>query len=369
MAWHAQDVESAQEVAVSLLPLLKLEPQSGGDGSTLTLAAPNGGRPTFHTVKPLESGTVPESAPTSTDIAGKEYKKSGRDKGGRKGVKGREVGMRGRGKRRRVQPVPVRRVLPEEGKAPFERRYRGEGPLERSTCTGEGPPSDIPVHLVQQVVRLGDDAAIVRVVLEPASCCHALHPTDPTGLIKNRNRGDSQSSEPCQVRCVVKAEAYLPGSSHTLTLRVQVPGDISQMKCGTTDGISVEDDTTECETFMEELCQSRQRQWFALKEQRQEEAQNGIREVSTAIQEVKLATQAHTRRSFKRQNTQATGNDDERVNNAFSILLVRAKMTEPVRQIDLGSGSWRDSMGELVGCPVGQELTSVRASAYFGRTK
>lgn len=283
-------------------------------------------------------------------------------------MQGREVGRsvkegRSRGRGGRVRPVLLRRVMPAVGKAPFERRYRGEGPSERGSHTEGGSPSNTPLHLVHQVVRLGDDAAIVRVVLERDVCCKALHPTDPAGSTENRNRGDSQSSEECQVRCVVMAEAYLPGSSQTLTIRVRIPCNRSETeRSSSTNGEAVEDDATECETPSGEMCESRQRQRCALKESREAEARNGVREISTAVQEVGLRTQAYTGESGERLHTQVMGNE-KRVNNAFSILLVRANATVPVKRIDLGSGSWRDSVGELVGCPVGQELTSVRASA------
>lgn len=49
-----------------------------------------------------------------------------------------------------------------------------------------------------------------------------------------------------------------------------------------------------------------------------------------------------------------------RRNNAFSILLVRANTSVPITRVDLGSGSWREAMGELVGCPDDEELTTVR---------
>lgn len=379
MIWDAQDVRSARHAAWALLPLLTLK--SGGGGCTLVLAAPHNGRPTFQTFQPLKGSTVPESAPASTDNTREAYsrstaerddKKSGRNKGGRTNVKGREVGRsvkQGRGRGGRVQPVPLRRVVPEAGKAPFEHRYRGEGPSERGAHTEGGSPSDTPLHLVQQVVRLGYDAAIVRVVLERDVCCKALHPTDPAGSTENRHRGDSQRSEECQVRCIVMAEAYLPGSSQTLTIRVRIPCNRSETEhSSTTNGKAVEDDTIECETSIGEMCESRQRQRCALKESREAEARNGVREIAIAIQEVGLRTQAYTGVSGERLNTQVMGNDKRR-NNAFSILLVRANATVPVKRIDLGSGSWRDSVGELVGCPVGQELTSVRASAVLWGNK
>lgn len=49
-----------------------------------------------------------------------------------------------------------------------------------------------------------------------------------------------------------------------------------------------------------------------------------------------------------------------RRNNAFSILLVRANTGVPVTRAELGSGSWREAIGELVGCPVDQKLSTVR---------
>lgn len=321
---------------------------------------------------------VPQSSPASTDSArgaysrsgaGREGNKLGRIKGGRTSVQVREVRRsvksgRERERRRgdRVQPVPLRRMMPEVGKALFEHRYRGERPSERASYTEGRSPSNIPLHLVQQVVWLGEDAAIVRVVLERDVRCEALHPMDPTGSTENCTLGDGESNEECQVRCVVMAEAYLPTSSQTLTIRVRIPCKRDETEhSSTTSGKAVEDDAMECDASLQEICQSRQQQRCALKERREAEARRGVREISTAIQEVGLRTQAHTALSGEQLNTQVVGND-KKVSNAFSILLIRANATVPVKRIDLGSGSWRDSVGELVGCPAGQELTLVRES-------
>ncbi|CAN0196546.1 unnamed protein product, partial [Ectocarpus sp. 13 AM-2016] len=56
------------------------------------------------------------------------------------------------------------------------------------------------------------------------------------------------------------------------------------------------------------------------------------------------------------------GHQRQQNNNAFSMLLVRANVVVPVRRLHLGSGSWREAIGELVGCPTGQELRALNVN-------
>lgn len=53
-------------------------------------------------------------------------------------------------------------------------------------------------------------------------------------------------------------------------------------------------------------------------------------------------------------------------NNAFSILLVRVNTSVPITRVGLGSGSWREAIRELVGCPDDKELTTVRNNRERG---
>lgn len=65
-----------------------------------------------------------------------------------------------------------------------------------------------------------------------------------------------------------------------------------------------------------------------------------------------------------RQRRQGNDNEEQRRNNAFSVLLVRANTSVPTTRVELGSGSWREAIGELVGCPEGNELTTVRTKNH-----
>ncbi len=165
--------------------------------------------------------------------------------------------------RREVEPVPLRargsRAAASEragALVPSRRRYRGEGFLEpRGSRVGlyshaafatTTPGGEIrPAPLAQQVLRLRDGGeagrgaigsaegvvAVVRVVLEPppppargCDCDCGPHPeNDGTEGGPNRGRATMDHEGGCEVRGVLRVEAYLPSSSTTLTLRVKVP--------------------------------------------------------------------------------------------------------------------------------------------------
>ena len=342
---------------------------------------------------------------------------------------------------------------------PFERRYRGEGFLERrrpgsgSKLCGDDaitpdkkqqqPPEDNrPTPLMQQVVRLEDVGAVgdgtsscsesvvavVRAVLEPppqkvCECDCALNPGEG-----NQEHGGSfgvgENLGLCEVREVVRVEAYLPGSSTTLTLRVKVPAtatastrgvegsaaaEIQRFGCSDDDPVPplrvtvsstkkgadaaarstrADDggpaDTGDGRRSEEEIgalpdaghaeeCRSRKQQRRMLREARAAEARRGAAEMLAAIQDAtadlsqrSLSSRENTRGPSQRQQNLVS---DKRAHerrpgpkNAFSMLLIRANTTVPIERLSLTSGSWREAIGELVGCPLGQELRAVRGT-------
>ncbi|CAN0541184.1 unnamed protein product, partial [Ectocarpus sp. 12 AP-2014] len=373
-----------------------------------------------------------------------------------------------------VVPAPLRGVCVSRlseglgtGLVPSERRYRGEGFLERHGATwGSGSGSfacftDVmhrrlngdsrPTPLVQQVLRLerghgnvddknrnGSSAgtttattratsvvAVVRAVLEPASAntcdCdgtagHEQDDRDDCGRRENEGR--------CEVRTVIRVEAYLPDSSTTLALRVKVPpsyftsskttvesdgtlpaevhnneGKEDQamlplrIKVATSScikgGAPVVADT-ECKERRQSLyadaehkeeCRLRKERRRACRGARNAEVRRGNVEmfavVQGAIGDVSKRTSSHTRsRKGGMDNFEETPNPNgglhnrpdgegyqrQQHNNAFSMLLVRANVVVPVRRLHLGSGSWREAIEELVGCPPGQELRALNVN-------
>lgn len=354
--WAEQDLIFAQRIAWELLPLLRVETRESKQ--VLTVAQPTNKHRAFRVFHPL-GRTVAKRSPASQGQIGssfpvrhalRRYKKYGRDK--RAGsVQEQETEQDGKQiSGTTIQPAPLRFALPESKEVPFERRYRGEGPLERGWFTAGKDKHDKPTPLAQHVARLEDDVtAIVRVVLEPLMKCNAVHLNDD---------GEDHQSDWCHVRCVVKVEAYLPCSSKTLTLRVQVDPGIEVIANGDADEKSMQP-----EQLVKEKCQSRKRQRQAFRESRAAEAKRGIEELSTLCQEAAATSSCAREQSRASQGNQVNDQGvQRRGNNAFSILLVSANIGVPVRRVDLGSGSWRETVGEMIGCPPGQELRAVRTA-------
>lgn len=375
-------------------------------------------------------------------------------------VEGGEGATMGMVKGHEVEPVPLRARdvcsgLPDGvgSLVPFERRYRGEGFQERrrpalgsfshSVATMGPERTSRKSHdekqltpLAQQVLRLeyGEGAgnsmssssesavAVVRALLEPplskkCDCDRALHPgkgnLEEGGLRRKLGR--------CDVRGVVRVEAYLPSSSTTLTLRIQVPTAAAASHRGAEDNASAraprmgnaknnpvlplrvkvsnptsgedcaaasaganvcgpadagegrryeEQYHTLADAGHEEECRSRKQQRRLLWEARATEARRGAAEMLAAVQEAASgicqdSLLAREKGGVASQH-QSLGvderaNDDQPTpNNAFSMLLIRANAFMPIERLSLASGSWREAIGQLVGCPAGQELRAVR---------
>lgn len=380
-------------------------------------------------------------------------------RGGVKGGTGTAVGTT---RDEEVVPAPLRGVCAcrlsqglGRGLMPSERRYRGEGFLERHGA-GSGSESgsfacvaDVmqrrpngdsrPTPLVQQVLRLErgwgrvDDknttatkratsvVALARAVLEPpaANTCDC----DGTAGYEQDDREDCdrRNEGRCEVRSVIRVEAYLPDSSTTLTLRVKVPPSSSTSSKTTVGGdgtpsIEVHNNEgeedhptlplrikvatsycvkggapvaadTECKERRESLladakhkeeCRLRRKRRRACRDARDAEARRGDAETFAAVQEatsnVSKRTSSHTRSrkggigTFEETTgpneglhdpPDGEGHQQQQYNNAFSMLLVRANMVVPARRLNLGPGSWREAIGKLVDCPPGQELRAV----------
>lgn len=383
-----------------------------------------------------------------------------------------------------VEPAPLRSFsvardgLPKGSGTwvPFERRYRGQGLLERrcrsrfqaytagsaliaGVGTGQMPwqsPDDSqPTPLAQQILRLeygigGSDCgtgsgisttaavvemvAIVRVVLEPrytsrCDCDCALSPSaDIQGEHDRRKK-----QERCEVRGVVRVEAYLPSSSKTLSLRVRVqpatttasstsiptaakdtssPADDQTLLCpikvaaaasvkgGAATAAEISSphgpaygDQGRRKTKGEgqlvqpagarhkEECRSRKRRRRELREARDAEALKDAEAPKDTSKTVAAVQEASTgvsicssqaRQQHDEPSAAEAPGDQGRVlddladdgqhkqSRAFSMLLIRANVVVPIRRLHIGSGSWREEIGELLGCPRGQELRMVR---------
>lgn len=362
-----------------------------------------------------------------------------------------------------VEPAPLRTRgyrdgFPEEEGSlmSFERRYRGEGFLERRGPGLGSYPHGVantkpertarrlrdenrPTPLAQQVLRLEDgraaddgtssssesEIAVVRVVLEPppakkCDCDRALHPgkgnqEDAEDIGLQRNLGL------CEVRGVVRVEAYLPGSSTTLTLRVKAPATATastrgiegsaaaekkgignakvlplRVKVSTTvrgkdsaaaparadrGGTADAGEGRRCEKQLlaladaghEEECRSRKQQRRLLWEACAAEARGGAAELLAAVQEAMNTSDISQGGLLSRKNAgvateqhQSLGIDKRaddsqpKLSNAFSMLLIRANVVVPIKRLSMASGSWREAIAQLVGCPPGQELRAVR---------
>ncbi|CAM9653733.1 unnamed protein product [Ectocarpus fasciculatus] len=494
--WAEQDLASARQAAGEILPLLRLEahPHEGGEQRTLPLLRMmdvntsndnnRGGKGApiirrFHVLHGMEEPTATATPVVRRSLAktmlGRSFvSQRGREPvappGGVKGGTGTAVGTT---RDEEVVPVPLRGVyvprLSEglgRGLVPSERRYRGEGFLERHgvrSGSGSGSiacvagvmprrPNDDsrPTPLVQQVLQLErgcgrvDDkdsngsstgttttttratpvVAVVRAVLEPpaANTCDC----DGTAGHEQDDREDcgrQQNEGTCEVRSVVRVEAYLPDSSTTLTLRVKVPPSSSTSSQTTIEGngtlptevqnneggedhatlpLRIKVATSSCvkggapaaadakckeqqaslhllaDGEVKEECRSRKKRRRACRDARNAEARRGDAEMFTVVQDaagdISKRTSSHTRwRSggmdmFEETTDPNEGLDDppngdshhqRQHNNAFSMLLVRANVVVPVRRLNLGSGSWREAIGKLVGCPPGQELRAL----------
>lgn len=235
----------------------------------------------------------------------------------------------------------------------------------------------------------------------------------------------------CKVREVIRVEAYLPSSSTTLMLRVKVPSVATAStrgvegsaaaethRMGNADNDSVHPlrvtvstatkgtdsaaapartdiggtadagDDRRCEkkfqapadTGHEEECRSRKQQRRIFWEARATEARRGAAETLAAVQEASAdlsqgSLLARKHFSGTTQQQQSLGSDKRahdsqpKPNNAFSMLLIRANAILPIERLSVTSGSWREAIGELVGCPLGVELRAVRGTRAVASRK
>lgn len=479
--WDEQDIESARETALEILPLLRLETRENKDGgqntppllrlidTIKTNGTPNNSRNRdnhgaavrrkFHVIENnVEEKTT---KPTTTRKLGSRINSrvfgmgrslglpGGRDStttptaNARNGENTANVATE-----QAVEPAPLRSLsVARDGLprglgtwVPFERRYRGEGMLERrlgsrphACTTGSAPNAGVgagklpeqshddcrPTPLLQQVLRLEygsgvSTTTIVRMVLEQRSAPHCdCEYSLPPGVVIQAAHDRNSNEERCEVRGVVRVEAYLPVSSKTLTVRVRVqpvttknvavakgtsnpvddptpvlPIKVSTAACvkGGAAATTERSTSEEEEKFLQvaearykDECRSRKQRRRALREAREAEARRHTAESIAVVQETSTGTSSCSSQAGQQQGepstTVAAGNqyqghvfddvaDDgqKKQNHAFSMLLVRANAVVPIRLVHIGSGSWREAIGELVGCPRGQELRTVRES-------
>ncbi|CAM9852836.1 unnamed protein product [Scytosiphon promiscuus] len=493
--WAEQDFRSARKAGLEALRLLRLEKRNHGDGrqgDLMTLRIAEG-----NTADKDCSDTRGLLAKSRTQVPGfqRPFASKGRRESAVTTVHGAVNAGAGKSAERRapkamkgatkqgsveqaVEPMPLRSASVRGAEtsrragvlvAP-EHRYRGENSLERRevvaktrsrilagdhdaaavaqavTGTGGALPcmydEDRPLLLEQQVLRLegaGDQQegtvaaggrgtasmsvlAVVRVVLEAHDARCAC----------GRDQ-DSRHEGRCEMRGVIRVEAYLPDSSVTLTLRIKVPptpgaarrttvsvdtaavtssrkgsiiytaatplgtkvdatSDVQGKAASGSDSNSAKEHrdrratkdedqqlSLHADARWQEMCQWRKRRRRALREACNAETERYLSELLTAGQHATInktsACDSHPRSQVGRsQNadgssvsgmkkrafgSQTECSQREQRSDAFSMLLIRANVVVPISRLHLGSGSWREAIGELVGCPDGQQLRTL----------
>lgn len=260
----------------------------------------------------------------------------------------------------------LRQWPPDFDGLPLDRRYKGVGLQKREQSSSHvGSTTCYPSPLAQQVLRLDGEVGIVTVALDPIAKCHSVHP-ERNAIVQKKPTGDGQDgTAQCEVRCIVRVEVYLPRSSKTLVLCTRV---------SSTSRVPNESrvvHSNESRQFvMEHECHLRKRQRGALREALLVEEKTRAKDMSGVL-EKSISFSKLPSGSEARPQISGVDPDNRRVNNAFSVLLVRADLRVPVERIQLGSGSWKEAVGALVGCPSDVELRTVRtlwADSLSGNT-
>lgn len=348
-AWEEQDLKSARQSAWGIVPFLRLEARDNGPVLGLTLST-DGQRlfqvlqspPKAQSEATTEARDGPEEYPWET--------KSTRDRE-RPRTPAQEI-QRSPEHVRDAEvllmiPPPLRPTCPRSDGSSWERHYTGDGQPQRQLhIVGGGPNRTATTLLSRQVVGLGDGVVgIVRVMLDPSAECHLHHPCVSTR--------DSQSRL-CLVRCVIRAEVYLPETSTSLTLRIKLSEGKGKDEYG---GIvpGHKDDP------VGGRCEWRKRRLEELGEALEKEIKRREEEIGAEVQETanEVLTQSLSEGRELEQQPQDGPLHCRPKSNAFSILLVRANFNMPVRRVFLGSGSWRQITGEMVGSPSAQEMRKV----------
>lgn len=240
-----------------------------------------------------------------------------------------------------------------------ERCCRGDRSLERECrdiCAVGGLVGPEPEQLVRDVLRLRGEVAIVCAVLEPPLACNAVHPDPTTKLNGSNESADDHDTAQCEARCVVKVEAYFPVSSRTICVRFRLsPPASAATMAETTMTIS---DYHCIAKAAGGLCRSRKQQLEILRGKLKTEAKLGFQTMSNVLKQA-APRPSSSCISSGRDKIRQVDSVHLRVNNAFSCLLIRANVRIPMERVCLGNGSWRETVGELVGCPCGVELTTV----------
>lgn len=353
-AWEEQDIKSARQSAWNILPFLRLEEHD--DRPVLRLTASTDGQRLFQVLQfppkaqseeTTEAGDDSEESPRET--------KSTRDRE-RLRVPAQEIQRSPEHARDAdvlpVIPPPLRTTSPRSKGSPWERHYRGEDQSERRLHVVGGRSNRTATTLLsRQVVGLGDgDIGIVRVMLDPSIECHLHHPCDSI---------HDRPSRLCLVRCIIRTEVYLPETSTSLTLRIRLSegedkdryGDIVP---GHKDGL------------VGRRCEWRKTRLAELGEALEKEIKRREEEIGAGDEETETEalTQSISEGKQLEQQPQNGPLQCRPESNAFNILLVKANFNMPVRRVFLGSGSWRQIIGEMVGSPSAQEIRKVIQAFY-----
>lgn len=365
--WRNEDLTFAQQAASILLPLLQLDRTVEND-PVLSIGQSSlfiQGRLALEIIHSAVESTKTSTTSTSRRKSSfARLRRASRRTSNTGQGKSQEQGRCGKGGatvRRYPQSLRPSSHLRLDGVA-SERRCQGDGPLEREskdTYASGSLVGPVPEQLARDVLRLRGEVAMVRAVLEPPLACDALHPDSATKQnVSNESAGEDDSAR-CDVRCVVRIEAYFPVSSSTVCARFRVSSTASIAATETTTSVSGDERMTEA---VRGLCLSRKRQREILREKLQAEAAIGFQTMSNVLKQAasRASSSCHSK---GRDKTRVVNPVHLRVNNAFSSLLIRADVRIPVERICLGNGSWRETVGELVGCPCGVELRTVSDTA------
>lgn len=385
--WRNQDLSSARQAASLLLPLLQLH-QSAENGAVLAIGQSTAQQRlsiqqlfSYEIMHPIVSECIANS--TTTPSGSKQSSTWSRSANGNNrssvrpisGQKPSTAEMRpihpaqgtaqdirngGTGIARvRRQPPPLRQLSHQRlGEVFSERRYRGERLSEQEPGTpggGDDLAASEPEHLVTSVLRLRGEVAMVRAVLEPPRACGVIHADPCTTKAKHDHRGEDGAR--CNVRCILKIEAYFPGNSKTMCICFRICSAASAPAIMTGQSPPIEGDQ-HIARDLEEQCRSRQKELEVVRKMGETEVEMGIQSMSSVIKGATLRA-ASFGRSDDRDRTRNADPVHQPVNNAFSSLIIRADVRVPVERIRLGNGSWKEAVGDLVGCPRDVELRTV----------
>lgn len=383
--WRNEDLSVARQAASLLLPLLQLH-QRAENGAVLAL-----GQPTAQQRRSIQqyfsyeimSPTVSESDSVGTSSDSKQSSSWSRSANGNNNTSVRDTSVqklstagmgpkhpaRGRAQdvrnggvgiaRSRRQPPPLRQLSHQWlGEASSGRHYWGETPSEQQLgAPGESDESTVwePEHLAISVLRLRGEVAMVRAVLEPPGACGVIHAEPSTAKSKDGRCGDDRAR--CNVRCMLQIEAYFPGNSKIMWIRCRICSAALAPAAVRGQSTPIEGDK-HIAAALKEHCRLRQKDLDVIREMRKTEDEMGVQSMSSVIKQAtsRAASVGSSDDRHRRRNAHPVHQPGD---NAFSSLIIRADVRVPVERIHLGNGSWKETVGDLIGCPRDVELRTV----------